>query len=60
MALFLLPQNIPSGGAAGIAILVESWFALPHSVTIWCLNFLLLLLAFRWIGYKCSFKTIIQ
>ncbi|MFC0557486.1 YitT family protein [Halalkalibacter alkalisediminis] len=58
MALFLFPHNIASGGAAGIAILAELWFDIPHAVTIWGLNLSLLLVSLRWIGYKSSFKTI--
>lgn len=58
MALFLFPHNIASGGAAGLAILGELWFNIPHAITMWGLNVFLLFIAFKWIGYKSCLKTI--
>ncbi|MFN2747425.1 MULTISPECIES: YitT family protein [Bacillus] len=49
MALFLFPNHIPSGGAAGIAVLLNFWFQVPHGLTVWAVNISLLLTAVRWL-----------
>ncbi|MDA7027998.1 YitT family protein [Bacillus sp. CLL-7-23] len=49
MALFLFPNHIPSGGAAGIAVLLNFWFQIPHGLTVWAVNFSLLLTAVKWL-----------
>ncbi|MGG1238719.1 YitT family protein [Bacillus sonorensis] len=49
MALFLFPNHIPSGGAAGIAVLLNFWFQVPHGLTVWAVNFSLLLTAVKWL-----------
>lgn len=57
MALFLFPHGIPSGGAAGIAILLNHWLFLPLGVALWFANFTLLTLAIYSFGYRWTLKT---
>nr|MBA5586895.1 YitT family protein [Anaerobacillus isosaccharinicus]QOY34896.1 YitT family protein [Anaerobacillus isosaccharinicus] len=58
MSIFLFPHDIPSGGAAGIAILMNYFFLLPNGVSLWLFNFFLLLLALKWLGKSKAFATI--
>lgn len=58
MAIFLFPQNIPSGGVAGIAIICNALFNAPYSWVIWLVNVPLLLAAIQWLGISCLLKTI--
>ena len=57
MALFLFPHHIPSGGAAGLAILVNHWFNLSLGWSIWIINFSMLALAIIYFGKYWAFKT---
>lgn len=57
MALFLFPHEIPSGGAAGLAILINYWLHLPLGGALWLANFTLLTLAIYWFGYKWTVRT---
>ncbi|PAK39445.1 hypothetical protein CHH87_13620, partial [Bacillus licheniformis] len=57
MALFLFPNHIPSGGAAGIAVLLNFWFQVPHGLTVWAVNFSLLLTAVKWLEPVTVFGT---
>ncbi|OLO25165.1 hypothetical protein BTR23_25330 [Alkalihalophilus pseudofirmus] len=58
MSLFLFPHAIPSGGAAGIAILLEHLFSIRYELSLWIFNFLLLSVAFKWIGFFSVVKTL--
>ncbi|WP_216830259.1 YitT family protein [Alkalihalobacterium elongatum] len=58
MSLFLFPHAIPSGGAAGIAILFEYLFSIKYELSLWSFNFLLLAIAFKWIGLFSVIKTL--
>lgn len=58
MAMFLFPYDIPSGGAAGIAILLNYFFQLPYGVSLWLFNIVLLLVAVKWLGKKKTIATI--
>lgn len=58
MAAFLFPHAIPSGGVAGIAILNHYFFSLPLGLTLWTINFGLLLLAVKKLGKKAALWTI--
>ena len=60
MALFLFPHSIPSGGAAGIAILLNFFFALPLGLSLWLANIIFLLFAINYFGYTWTFRTIIS
>ncbi len=59
MACFLFPHGIASGGAAGVAILFESWFGWNYAWSLWGINALFLLVAIRWIGLSSALKTIL-
>lgn len=58
MSLFLFPHSIPSGGAAGLAILVNHWFHLPLGFSLWLANGVFLLFALNYFGYTWTIKTI--
>ncbi|WP_096201761.1 YitT family protein [Bacillus sp. FJAT-45350] len=58
MTLFLFPHAIPSGGAAGVAILMEYHYSLGYEWTLWILNFTLLVLSLKWLGVSSFFRTI--
>ncbi|WP_100406175.1 YitT family protein [Bacillus solitudinis] len=57
MALFLFPHSIPSGGAAGLAVLINYWFNIPLSFALWFVNFSLLVLAIKWLGNSSALGT---
>jgi uncharacterized membrane-anchored protein YitT (DUF2179 family) len=57
MALFLFPHNIPSGGAAGLAILINFWTKLPLAYSLWLVNFVLLIMAINYFGYFWTIRT---
>ncbi|RXI96552.1 YitT family protein [Anaerobacillus alkaliphilus] len=58
MAMFLFPHDIPSGGAAGIAILLNYFLHLPLGVALWLFNILVLAIAFKWLGWRKAVATI--
>ncbi len=58
MGLFLFPHHIPSGGAAGIAILNEYFWNVPHGWTLWLVNVPLLFAALKYLGATSAGKTI--
>ncbi|WP_077621000.1 YitT family protein [Bacillus sinesaloumensis] len=59
MSLFLFPHNIPSGGAAGLAILLNHWVQLPLGMSLWIVNFSFLVLALKYFGFTWTVKTMI-
>jgi uncharacterized membrane-anchored protein YitT (DUF2179 family) len=58
MAVFLFPHFIPSGGVAGIAILNEHFLNISLAITLWAINFGLLLLAVKKLGKQTALWTI--
>ena len=56
--VFLLPNDITTGGVPGIASIVYFATGFPVQYTYFAINFLLLLLALRVLGWKFSVKTI--
>jgi len=60
MSLFLFPHSIPSGGAAGIAILMNHWFHLSLGFSLWLANIVFLFFAIRYFGYTWTVKTILS
>ena len=56
--VFLLPNDITTGGVPGIASIVYFAIGLPVQYVYFSINFLLLLLAIRILGWKFSIKTI--
>jgi uncharacterized membrane-anchored protein YitT (DUF2179 family) len=59
MSLFLFPHSIPSGGAAGIAILLNHFLGLPLGFSLWMANIVFLLFALNYFGYSWTFRTIL-
>lgn len=57
MSLFLFPHDIPSGGAAGIAILSNFFFHLPLGTSLWLVNFIFLTMALKYFGYAWTIRT---
>ncbi|HET7628098.1 MAG TPA: YitT family protein [Bacillales bacterium] len=57
MALFLFPHHIPSGGAAGLAILLNHFLHLPLGIALWFVNFSMLLFAIHWFGIPWTLRT---
>jgi|GEM_PF-362734 len=58
MAVFLFPHAIPSGGAAGLAVLLNYWFQLPMSIGLWLMNFLFLITSIQYLGKISAVGTI--
>ncbi|MGJ7919336.1 YitT family protein [Neobacillus sp. LXY-4] len=58
MSLFLFPHSIPSGGAAGIAILMNHLLGLPLGFSLWLANIVFLLFAVNYFGYTWTLRTI--
>lgn len=60
MSLFLFPHSIPSGGAAGIALLINHWFDLSLGFSLWLANVVFLLFALNYFGYTWTFRTVLS
>ncbi|MDO4160734.1 MAG: YitT family protein [Prevotellaceae bacterium] len=56
---FVLPEQVVMGGVAGISALLFYAFGLPAGVSIWSLNFLMLLIAFRALTRQFTVRTVI-
>lgn len=56
--VFLLPNDITTGGVPGIASIVYFATGFPVQYTYFIINFLLLMLSIRVLGWKFSLKTI--
>lgn len=60
MSLFLFPHSIPSGGAAGLALLLNHWFHLSLGFSLWLANIVFLFFALNYFGYTWTIRTIIS
>ena len=60
MSLFLFPHSIPSGGAAGLAILTNYFFNVPLGLGLWFSNAVFLIFAIRFFGFPWTIRTIIS
>ncbi|MFB6468823.1 YitT family protein [Cytobacillus sp. Hz8] len=60
MSLFLFPHSIPSGGAAGIALLLNHFLHLPLGFSLWIANIVFLIFALKYFGYTWTLRTIIS
>lgn len=58
MGVFLFPHAIPSGGAAGLAVLLNHWFLFPMSIGLWLMNFLFLITSIQYLGKISAVGTI--
>ncbi|MFC3040457.1 YitT family protein [Virgibacillus xinjiangensis] len=59
MGLFLFPHFIPSGGAGGLAVLLNYTFGLGMGAALWVVNFTFLLLAVNYFGKRFVVWTVI-
>src|SRR5690625_3533220 len=59
MGLFLFPQSIPSGGAGGLAILLNYYVHMPLGPTLWLVNFLLLFFGINYLGKRFAVWTVV-
>lgn len=57
MSLFLFPHDIPSGGAAGLAILANYLVNIPLGLGLWLVNFIFLTVALKYFGYSWTIRT---
>lgn len=60
MSVFLFPHSIPSGGGAGLAILINHFFHLSLGFSLWMANAVFLLFALPYFGFTWTFRTIIS
>src|SRR5690625_2698053 len=58
MGLFLFPQSIPSGGAGGLAILLNYFLKVPMAPALWIANFSLLLFGVKYLGNRFALLTL--
>jgi len=58
LALFLIPHKIAAGGVSGIGIILYYLLGINVGYTIFVLNLILFILAFRILGRSFGFKTI--
>lgn len=59
MSLFLFPHSIPSGGGAGLALLMNHLLGLPLGFALWVANAVFLLFALQYFGFRWVFRTIL-
>jgi uncharacterized membrane-anchored protein YitT (DUF2179 family) len=57
MGIFLFPHAIPSGGAGGLAVLLNHWFQVNIGFALWLVNFSMLLLAMKYLGNRSTLWT---
>jgi uncharacterized membrane-anchored protein YitT (DUF2179 family) len=57
MSLFLFPHYIPSGGAAGIGVLLNYIWNVPYAASIWLLNAVMIVAAVKWLGKSNALWT---
>ncbi|MDZ5470470.1 YitT family protein [Bacillus sp. 31A1R] len=59
MGLFLFPHAIPSGGAGGLAVLLNYFLHLDMGFSLWIVNFSMLVLAIKFLGNRCAIWTMV-
>lgn len=59
MGIFLFPHAIPSGGAGGMAILINFWLNIRMGPALWIVNFSFLLLGVKYLGKRFALWTFI-
>ncbi|PLR95241.1 YitT family protein [Bacillus sp. T33-2] len=60
MGVFLFPHAIPSGGAGGIAVLLNHLVGLNMGIALWIVNFSMLVLAVRFLGNRVALWTMVS
>ncbi|WP_317618345.1 YitT family protein [Paenibacillus sp. PL91] len=58
MGVYLFPHSIPSGGGAGLAVLLNYWLHTPISIGLWLSNFFFLISSVHYLGKVSAFGTI--
>ena len=56
---FILPDQIVMGGASGIAALLYYGFKIPPAISIYAINIIMVLIAFRTLGRQFTVRTVI-
>ncbi|MFX3631375.1 MAG: YitT family protein [Candidatus Pristimantibacillus sp.] len=59
MAVFLFPHSIPSGGGAGIAVLLNHTLDIPISLGLWISNLIFLIFTVQYLGKISAFGTVL-
>lgn len=59
MGLFLFPHSIPSGGAGGIAVLLNYLFNMSMGPALWLVNFSMLIIGVKVLGKRFGLWTFI-
>jgi uncharacterized membrane-anchored protein YitT (DUF2179 family) len=59
MGLFLFPHSIPSGGAGGLAVILNHWFHLNMGFSLWLVNFSMLVVAVKYLGSRSTLWTML-
>lgn len=59
MGLFLFPQSIPSGGAGGLAILLNHFFHIDMGSSLWIVNFSMLMFGVTYLGKRFAVWTVL-
>ncbi len=60
MGVFLFPHSIPSGGAGGLAVLLNYWLDLDMGLALWLVNFSMLVAAIRFLGNSVALWTMVS
>ncbi|KAB8138297.1 YitT family protein [Gracilibacillus oryzae] len=60
MGLFLFPNSIPSGGAGGIAVLLNHWFSMNVGFALWIVNFTLMMIGLNYLGKRFTMWTLVS
>jgi uncharacterized membrane-anchored protein YitT (DUF2179 family) len=60
MGMFLFPHAIPSGGAGGLAVLINHFFYMNMGLALWLVNFSMLLLAIKFLGNRATLWTMVS
>lgn len=56
---FVLPEHVVMGGVSGISALLFYAIKVPPAISIWVLNFILLIIAFRALNKQFTIRTIV-
>lgn len=59
MGLFLFPNYIPSGGAGGIAVLINYWFHINMGLALWIVNISMLFFGVKVLGKRFALWTVV-
>lgn len=60
MGLFLFPNAIPSGGAGGLAVLLNYFLHINMGLALWLVNFSMLILSIRYLGNSSTIWTMVS